>query len=91
MRTAYFLRYLRRRAPIAFNEGAKFVGHANVAKEPGDHPNATDPLPDLTFKDRYTFKLGGRTLSLNTMVRTTLLAWRSWVCRKRRSCSSRIL
>lgn len=45
-------------------EGAKFVGHANVAKELGDHPNPVTPLPDITFNDRYTLKLGGRTLEL---------------------------
>ena len=45
-------------------EGAKFVGHENVLKELGDHPNAVTPLPDITFKDRYTVTLGDRTLEL---------------------------
>ncbi len=45
-------------------EGAQFVGHANVLKELGDHPSPVIPLPDITFKDRYTLKLGDRTLEL---------------------------
>lgn len=45
-------------------EGAKFVGHENVLKELGDHPSPVTPLPDITFKDRHTVKLGGRTLEL---------------------------
>lgn len=45
-------------------EGAQFVGHDNVLKELGDHPSPVIPLPDITFKDRYTLKLGGRTLEL---------------------------
>jgi len=45
-------------------EGAKFVGHENVLKELGDHPSAVTPLPDITFKDRYTVTLGDRTLEL---------------------------
>jgi len=45
-------------------EGAKFVGHENVVKELGDHPSPMTPVPDITFKDRYTLKLGGRTLEL---------------------------
>ena len=45
-------------------EGAQFVGHENVLKELGDHPSSVIPLPDVTFKDRYTLKLGNRTLEL---------------------------
>ena len=45
-------------------EGAKFVGHENVLKELGDHPSAVTPLPDITFQDRHTVTLGGRTLEL---------------------------
>ena len=45
-------------------EGAQFVGHANVLKELGDHPSPVIPLPDITFEDRYTLKLGDRTLEL---------------------------
>lgn len=45
-------------------EGARFVGHENVVKELRDHPSAVTPLPDITFKDRYTLQLGGRTLEL---------------------------
>lgn len=45
-------------------EGAQFVGHENVLKELGDHPSAVTPLPDITFKDRYTVTLGGRSLEL---------------------------
>ena len=46
-------------------EGAKFVGHKNLLKELADHPNPITPLPDITFEDTYTLKLGGRTLVLN--------------------------
>lgn len=42
-------------------EGAEFVGHENVARELGDHPNPVTPLPDIAFKDRYRLELGGRT------------------------------
>ena len=45
-------------------EGAKFVGHANVLKELGDHASPVTPLPDITFDDSYTLELGGRTLEL---------------------------
>jgi len=45
-------------------EGAKFIGHKNVLKELGDHPGAVTPLPDITFEDTYTVKLGGRTVEL---------------------------
>ena len=45
-------------------EGATFVGHENLAKELADHPNSMTPLPDITFSDRYTLNLGGRTLEL---------------------------
>ena len=45
-------------------EGAQFVSHENVLKELSDHPSPLIPLPDVTFKDRYTLKLGGRTLEL---------------------------
>jgi len=45
-------------------EGAQFVAHENVLKELGDHPSPVIPLPDVTFKDRYTLKLGDRTLEL---------------------------
>ncbi|MDU9007155.1 MBL fold metallo-hydrolase [Sedimentitalea todarodis] len=45
-------------------EGAKFVGHENVLKELADHPSAVTPLPDVTFQDRHSMTLGGRTLEL---------------------------
>ena len=46
------------------DEGAQFVGHENVLKELGDHPSPVTPLPDITFSDSYTLKLGNRTLEL---------------------------
>lgn len=46
-------------------EGAKFVAHTNVLKELGDHASPVTPLPDITFDDSYTLKLGGRTLELS--------------------------
>ncbi len=46
-------------------DGAKFIGHANVLKEMGDHPKADTPLPDITFEDSYTVRLGGRTIELH--------------------------
>lgn len=45
-------------------EGAEFIGHENVLKELGDHPSPVTPLPDITFKERLTVELGGRTLEL---------------------------
>ena len=45
-------------------EGASFVGHENLLKELADHPSPVIPLPDITFKDSYQLKLGGRTLEL---------------------------
>ncbi len=45
-------------------EGAKFVGHKNVAKELGDHPSPVTPIPEITFDTNYTLKLGNRTLEL---------------------------
>ena len=45
-------------------EGAKFVGHENVRNQLGDHPSPVTPLPDITFKDRHTVTLGGRSLEL---------------------------
>ena len=45
-------------------DGAKFVGHENIVKELGDHPSPVTPLPDITFTDTYSLKLGGRTLEL---------------------------
>lgn len=45
-------------------EGAKFVGHKNIAKELSDHPSPVIPVPDITFEDSYTLQLGGRTLEL---------------------------
>lgn len=50
---------------IAFEEeGAEFIGHENVVKELGDHPSPVTPMPGITFKDRYTLTLGGRTVEL---------------------------
>ena len=46
-------------------EGAQFVAHKNVLKELGDHPNPVTPLPDITFDNNYTLKLGGRKLELH--------------------------
>lgn len=45
-------------------DGVEFVGHENVAKELGDHPNPTIPAPDITFADSYAVKLGGRRVEL---------------------------
>lgn len=45
-------------------DGAKFVGHENVVKELGYHPSPVTPLPDITFTNNYSLKLGGRTLEL---------------------------
>ena len=45
-------------------EGVEFIGHENVTKELGDHPNPTIPLPDITFADTYVVELGGRTVEL---------------------------
>ena len=41
-------------------EGATFIAHKNVLKELGDHPHPLTPLPDITFEDSYTVKLGDR-------------------------------
>ena len=46
-------------------EGAKFVGHRNILSELSDHPSAVTPLPDITFHNSYTVRLGGRELELN--------------------------
>ncbi len=46
-------------------EGAKFVGHENLLKELGDHPSPVIPLPSITFSDKHTLTLGGRTLELS--------------------------
>ncbi|WP_234399191.1 MBL fold metallo-hydrolase [Pseudoalteromonas sp. T1lg75] len=46
-------------------QGAKFIGHNNLLKELKDHPSPVIPLPDITFSDSYTLKLGGRTLELS--------------------------
>lgn len=46
-------------------EGALFVGHKNVLKELSDHPSAVTPLPDITFYNSHTVRLGGRELELN--------------------------
>lgn len=45
-------------------EGAKFIAHQNVLKELGDHPSPVIPLPDITFEDSYSVKLGDRELEL---------------------------
>ena len=45
-------------------EGATFIGHANVLKELGDHPDPMTPLPDITFEDTYTLELGDRKVVL---------------------------
>lgn len=45
-------------------EGVEFIGHENVTKELGDHPNPTIPAPDITFSDTYTVELGGRRVEL---------------------------
>jgi glyoxylase-like metal-dependent hydrolase (beta-lactamase superfamily II) len=49
---------------VLSGEAVEFIGHENVAKELGDHPNPTIPLPDITFADTYTVELGGRTVEL---------------------------
>ena len=46
------------------DEGAQFVGHENVVKELGDHPSAVTPVPDITFDDHYTVRLGDREVQL---------------------------
>lgn len=45
-------------------EGAQFIAHENVTKQLGDHPSPVIPLPDISFDDSYTVKLGGRSLEL---------------------------
>jgi len=45
-------------------EGATFVGHENIVKELSDHPSPVTPMPTITFKDKYSLTLGGRTLEL---------------------------
>ena len=45
-------------------DGAQFIAHANVRRELDDHPSAIIPRPDITFEDRYTVKLGGKTVEL---------------------------
>lgn len=45
-------------------EGAQFVGHKNVLKELSDHPSAVTPMPDITFYENHTVRLGGRELQL---------------------------
>ncbi len=45
-------------------EGATFIGHKNILKELADHPTPLTPLPDVTFDNNYTVKLGNRTLEL---------------------------
>jgi len=46
-------------------EGAIFVGHENLLKELADHPSPVTPLPNITFEDKHTLTLGGRTLELS--------------------------
>ena len=46
-------------------EGAKFVGHENLLKELVDHPSPVTPLPNITFSDKHTLTLGGKTLELS--------------------------
>jgi glyoxylase-like metal-dependent hydrolase (beta-lactamase superfamily II) len=46
------------------DEGAKFVSHENLLKELSDHPSPVIPLPSITFSDKHTLILGGRTLEL---------------------------
>jgi len=46
-------------------EGATFIGHKNILKELADHPTPLTPLPDVTFDNNYTVKLGKRTLELS--------------------------
>lgn len=45
-------------------EGATFIGHKNLLTELSDHPSPVIPLPDITFYNNYTLKLGNRTLEL---------------------------
>ncbi len=46
-------------------EGAKFVAHKNVLRELSDHPSAITPLPDITFHNNHTIRLGDRELELS--------------------------
>ncbi|SCA56039.1 Metallo-beta-lactamase family protein [Candidatus Terasakiella magnetica] len=46
------------------DDNPKFVGHKNIVKELGDHPNAVTPIPSITFDKNYTLTLGNRTLEL---------------------------
>lgn len=46
------------------DQGATFIAHKNVLKELGDHPSPDTPLPDITFGDEYTVRLGGKTFEL---------------------------
>jgi glyoxylase-like metal-dependent hydrolase (beta-lactamase superfamily II) len=40
------------------DEGATFIAHSNVLSELKTHPAYKTPLPDITFDDAYTIKLG---------------------------------
>lgn len=45
-------------------EDAQYIGHKNVLRELTDHPSDFTPLPDITFDNSYTVRLGGRELRL---------------------------
>jgi glyoxylase-like metal-dependent hydrolase (beta-lactamase superfamily II) len=46
------------------DEGAKFVAHEKCVQHFKDKPDPEVVMPDITFSDKYSVKLGGRTLDL---------------------------
>jgi hypothetical protein len=48
----------------AFADTARFVGHRNAAAKIAAANDPTSPVPDLTFDDRLTLELGGKTVEL---------------------------
>lgn len=51
-------------AAVFKNEGAQVVAQETCAKRFTENPNPAVVVPDLTFTDRYTVKLGNRSLEL---------------------------
>jgi glyoxylase-like metal-dependent hydrolase (beta-lactamase superfamily II) len=46
------------------DEGAKFIAHEKCVQHFKDKPDPEVVMPDITFSDTYSVKLGGRTLDL---------------------------
>ena len=46
------------------DEGAKFIAQEKCVQHFKDKPNPDVVMPDITYKDKYTVKLGGRSLEL---------------------------